>query len=70
MKKLFGVMFIAILAVLAITGCAPEEVVEEPAAEEVVEEAEVLEIALIIKATDSGFWQKAIEGGVAFWSCI
>jgi len=66
MKKLFGVMFIAILAVLAITGCAPEEVVEEPAAEEVVEEAEVLEIALIIKATDSGFWQKAIEGGVAF----
>mgnify|MGYP001094329657 CR=1 FL=1 len=69
MKKLYGVLFIAILVVLAITGCAPKEAAEEPAAEEpAVEEpeAEALEIALIIKATDSGFWQKAIEGGEAF----
>ncbi|MEA3327336.1 MAG: substrate-binding domain-containing protein, partial [Chloroflexota bacterium] len=66
MKKLFYVIFIAIFVVMAITGCAPKEVVEEPAVEEPEEEAEVLELALIIKATDSGFWQKAIEGGEAF----
>ncbi len=70
MKKLLYVMIIIILGLLAVTGCAPkaaeEPEVEETEAEEVVEEADVLEIALIIKATDSGFWQKAIEGGEAF----
>jgi len=70
MKKLLYVMIIIILGLLAVTGCAPkaaeEPEVEETEAEEVVDEADVLEIALIIKATDSGFWQKAIEGGEAF----
>lgn len=83
MKKLFSFMFVAILVVLAITGCvsepteepvveepaAEEPVVEEPAAEEPAAEEEtsdVYEIALIVKATDSGFWQKTIEGGEAF----
>ena len=72
MKKLFYVLFIAIFMLMAITGCAPEEQAveepaeEEPAEEEPAEEAETLELALIIKATDSGFWQKAIEGGEAF----
>jgi ribose transport system substrate-binding protein len=66
MKKLFIFIFIAIMALLAVTGCAPEAA-EEPTAEEpVVEESDVVEVALIIKATDSGFWQKAIEGGEAF----
>jgi len=63
MKKLFSILFIATFVLMAITGCAAEETATEEA---VAEEAEVLEIALIIKATDSGFWQKAIEGGEAF----
>jgi len=71
MKKLFYVFFIAIFMIMAITGCAAEEpAAEEPEAEEPAEEEaeeeEALELALIIKATDSGFWQKAIEGGEAF----
>lgn len=47
---------------------APVEEEAAPAEEEEEEEAapEVTEVALIIKATDSGFWQKAIEGGEAF----
>ena len=67
MKKLYYVLFVAIFMIMAITGCASEEpAVEEPEAEEPAEEAGALEVALIIKATDSGFWQKAIEGGEAF----
>jgi ribose transport system substrate-binding protein len=79
MKKrlIFSLLTMIILGAVVLSACAPaapaEEapVVEEAAAEEeevVVEEAapEMIEIALIIKATDSGFWQKTIEGGEAF----
>jgi ABC-type sugar transport system substrate-binding protein len=82
MKKrlIFSVLSLIILGAVVLSACAPaapaEEapVVEEAAEEEVVEEEvveeeaapEMIEIALIIKATDSGFWQAAIKGGEAF----
>jgi ribose transport system substrate-binding protein len=78
MKKrlIFSLLSLIILSAVVLSACAPaapaEEVpavVEEEAVEEeVVEEAapEMIEIALIIKATDSGFWQKTIAGGEAF----
>ena len=77
MKKniFFSLVTLALLSAVALSACAPAAPAEEaPAAEEAVveevveEEAapEMTEIALIIKATDSGFWQKAIEGGEAF----
>jgi len=81
MKKnlIFSMLALTIIGVLAISACAPVAPAEEaPAAEEaapVAEEAapaeeeaapEKTEIALIVKATDSGFWQKALEGGKAF----
>ena len=62
MKKLFSVFFIAIFVLLAMAGCAVEETVEE----EPVDNGDALEVALIIKATDSSFWQAAIAGGEAF----
>ena len=82
MKKrlIFSLLSLIILGAVVLSACAPaapaEEApaVEEAAEEEVVEEevveeeaeAEVLEFALIVKATDSGFWQQAIAGGEAF----
>ncbi|MGI6741996.1 MAG: ABC transporter substrate-binding protein [Brevefilum sp.] len=67
MKRLINILFITILVVLAIAGCAPkaaeEPTVQEP---EVEETGDKLDIALIVKATDSGFWQKALDGGKAF----
>ena len=82
MKKrlIFSLLSLIILSAVVLSACAPaapaEEApaVEEPAEEEVVEEEvveeeaapEMIEIALIIKATDSGFWQAAIKGGEAF----
>jgi len=74
-RKIYLVLSMLLVASVIFAACAPaapaEEapVVEEVVVEEVVEEEaapEMTEIALIIKATDSGFWQKAIEGGEAF----
>ncbi len=80
MKK-FWMLTLVIALVFALGACtaapaapaAEEPAAEEPAAEAPAEEApaeeaaaETLEIALLVKATDSGFWQKVIEGGTAF----
>ncbi len=78
MKKnlIFSLLTLTILGAVVLSACAPAAPVEEAPAvveEEVAEEApaeeaapEMIEIALIIKATDSGFWQKTISGGEAF----
>lgn len=63
MKKVLGLFFIIVLMMVASAGCAPKGATEAPA-----EGAggDVYEVALIVKATDSGFWQKVIEGGEAY----
>jgi len=78
MKKriVFGLLSLIILSAVVLSACAPAAPAEEaPAVEEVVAEEEeaveeaapeMIEIALIIKATDSSFWQDAIKGGEAF----
>lgn len=75
MKKNIVLMSILVLSAMLLSSCASAAPVEEaPAVEAVAEEAvveeesapEMIEIALIVKATDSGFWQKTIEGGEAF----
>jgi len=75
-RKIYLVLSMLLVASVIFAACTPaevekvEEIVEEAVAEveEVVEEEmpEMIEIALIIKATDSGFWQAAIKGGEAF----
>ena len=60
MKKVLGLFFILVLIMVAGAGCAPKQATEAPATDDVIE------IALIVKATDSGFWQKVIEGGEGF----
>lgn len=57
MKKV--TLVLAVLAILAVPVFAEGQ--KDSAAG-----SDVTEIALIIKATDSGFWQKVIEGGKAF----
>lgn len=69
MKRLIGIVLV--LAMVAVMfGCtAPAEEAAAPAEEAAApaEEAEkMIEVALIVKATDSGFWQKVIAGGEAF----
>ena len=75
-----ALLFVLSLALVLVTfaGCTPAAVTEaatepaakteaaavKPAAEEAADET--IEIALIVKGTDSGFWQKVIEGGKAF----
>ncbi len=63
MKKVLGLFFIIVLMMVAGAGCAPKQATEAPAEEAA---GDVIEIALIVKATDSGFWQKVIEGGEGF----
>jgi len=69
----FGLVTIAVLSGVILAACspaapaAPAAAEEKPAAEAPAAEApKKTEIALIIKATDSGFWQQAMEGGKAF----
>lgn len=57
MKKV--TLVLAVLAILAVPVFAEGQ--KDSAAG-----SDAIEIALIIKATDSGFWQKVIEGGKAF----
>lgn len=66
MKKVLILMLVLFLMVPMFTACqAPAE--EEVQTEVEGEKAEgVIEIALIVKATDSNFWQKVISGGEAF----
>ena len=63
MKKrlIFSFVSLIIIGSVILSACAPA-----PAEEAPVAESEMLEIAVIVKATDSGFWQKAIAGGEAF----
>ena len=74
-KLIFSLLTLTILGAVVLSACAPAAPVEEAPAvvEEVAEEApaeeaapEMIEIALIIKATDSDFWQETIKGGEAF----
>jgi len=69
----FSLVTIAVLSGVILAACspaapaAPAVAEEKPAAEAPAAEApKKTEIALIIKATDSGFWQQAMEGGKAF----
>lgn len=57
MKKV--TLVLAVLAIMAVPVFAEGQ--KDSAAD-----SDAIEIALIIKATDSGFWQKVIEGGKAF----
>jgi len=76
MKKSLGILLVLILAVSMFAGCQSTADVEAPAeepaekveevAEPAEEESEMIEIALLVKGTDSGFWQKVISGGEAF----
>jgi ribose transport system substrate-binding protein len=77
MKKVVGLTFVIIMLFVSLTGCAAPQNAEAPSAAEPAAKAPEtsadapasdaqFEIALIIKATDSGFWQKVIEGGKAF----
>ncbi len=59
MKKMLLFVFVIAIMLVSSAGCAPKVATEAPS-------ADTIEIALIVKATDSGFWQKVIEGGEAF----
>lgn len=65
MRKALGLTFVIALVLVTMLGCNN---VAAPAESDtgVAQTSEKIEIALIVKATDSGFWQKVIEGGEAF----
>lgn len=56
-KRFLALLLVAVLGLVAFTGCSSTGAAE-PATED-----DVIEIALIIKATDSPFWQKVADGG-------
>ena len=73
MKKVLGLIFLIALLAIVGTGCVGNQAATVPAESEAEAEAPMtaestdqIEIALIVKATDSGFWQKVIAGGEAF----
>jgi len=66
MKKFLGFLFTIVLLGSLIAGCTTPQTPVEPTAAADTKTDEKIEIALIVKATDSGFWQKVIEGGEAF----
>jgi len=71
MKKLLGIILVLAMVAVMFVGCAPAA--EDTAADDSTADdtaaastEDAIEIALIVKATDSGFWQKVITGGEAF----
>lgn len=61
MKKVLGLILVVALVLSMLAGCAGTSQSDGD------KDAEgKIEIALIVKATDSGFWQKVITGGKAF----
>lgn len=61
MKKVLGMILVVALVFSMLAGCAGTSQSDGD------KDAEgKIEIALIVKATDSGFWQKVITGGEAF----
>lgn len=61
MKKVLGLILVVALAFSMLAGCAGTSQSDGDKDTE-----GKIEIALIVKATDSGFWQKVITGGEAF----
>ncbi|BES64259.1 ABC transporter substrate-binding protein [Gottschalkiaceae bacterium SANA] len=58
-KRFLALLLVAVLGLIAFTGCSSTGAADPVAAAE----DDVVEIALIIKATDSPFWQKVADGG-------
>lgn len=61
MKKVLGLILVVALVFSMLAGCAGT-----PQSDDDKDAESKIEIALIVKATDSGFWQKVITGGEAF----
>lgn len=60
MKKVLGMILVVALVFSMLAGCAGTSQSDGD------KDTDKIEIALIVKATDSGFWQKVITGGEAF----
>lgn len=69
MKKALGLVLVLAMVLVACIGCAGTATTDT---QEITTDAtttaaeETIEIALVVKATDSAFWQKVISGGEAF----
>jgi len=61
-KGFFALLLVVTMVLVAFTGCSGSNA-SEPAAAAPEAGDDVVEIALIIKATDSPFWQKVADGG-------
>lgn len=66
MKKIFSVMVTICLIIMLGVGCGINNGKVENSQNNNEKGEKKLEIALIVKATDSGFWQKVINGGKAY----
>ena len=61
-KRFLALLLVAVLGLVAFTGCSSTSAADPVAPAEDAEN-DVVEIALIIKAMDSPFWQKVADGG-------